>query len=186
MSDDAIPYCSLPEPAILARAAAVRLVLFDVDGVLTDGTVYTGGSGEPLQAFHIHDGKGLRMLREAGIEVGWITARGSHAVMRRAEELGIEHILRGRSQKGQALCEIAERLGLSPQACAYTGDDLVDLPAIRQAGLGIAVADAHPQVRACADWTTQHPGGRGAAREVSELVLHARGGLAPMLAGADG
>ena len=79
-----------------------------------------------------------------------------------------------------------ELLGLSPQACAYTGDDLVDLPAIRQAGLGIAVADAHPHVRACADWATQRPGGRGAAREVSELVLHARGVLAPMLAGAGG
>lgn len=177
------PYCSLPDATVLEQAGGVRLVLFDVDGVLTDGTVYAGGSGDPLQAFHIHDGKGLHMLREAGLEVGWITARGGQAVMRRAEELGIEHVLRGRSQKGRSLLEIAELLGIPPQACAYTGDDIIDLPAMRHAGLGVAVADAHPHVRDKADWITQHPGGRGAVREVSELILYARGELTAMLTG---
>ncbi|MBK5936708.1 KdsC family phosphatase [Halorhodospira halophila] len=180
------PYCDAPTPDVLRRAEPVRLALFDVDGVLTDGTVFVGGSGEPLQAFHIHDGKGLRMLQDAGIEVGWITARGGHSVMRRAEELGVRHVLRGRSDKGDALTEVAERLGLGPEACAYTGDDLIDLPAIRRAGFGVAVADGHPQLHAQADWVTARPGGRGAVREVAELILHAQGHLEPMLRRAEG
>ncbi|ABM62886.1 KdsC family phosphatase [Halorhodospira halophila] len=180
------PYCEPPAPEVLRRAESVRLALFDVDGVLTDGTVFVGGSGDPLQAFHIHDGKGLRMLQDADIEVGWITARGGHAVMRRAEELGVRHVLRGRSDKGQALVEVAERLGLALEACAYTGDDLIDLPAVRHAGFGVAVADGHPHLHAHADWVTVRPGGRGAVREVAELILHAQGQLEPMLRRAEG
>ncbi|MBK1726545.1 KdsC family phosphatase [Halorhodospira neutriphila] len=173
------PYCARPGAAVLERAAAVRAALFDIDGVLTDGTVYVSAGGEGLQAFHIHDGKGMRMLLEAGLEVAWITARGGGAVQARAEELGVRHLIQGRTDKARALAELSERLGVAPQACAYTGDDLIDLEAIRRAGLGVAVADAHPGVIAGADWVTERPGGRGAAREVSELLLLAQDRLPP-------
>ena len=186
MTDQPHPYCDPPDEAARQRAAGIRVALFDVDGVLTDGTVYAGGQGDALQAFHIHDGKGLRMLREAGVEVGWVTARGGNALMRRAEELSIRHILRGRADKGEALREICTRLEVPAEACAFVGDDLIDLPAVRQAGLGAAVADAHPHVRACADWVTARPGGRGAVREVCELILLGRGELPAMLRAAEG
>lgn len=187
MTDTALhPYCGHPPAAVLERAAGIRAALFDVDGVLTDGTVYCGGSGDALQVFHIHDGKGLRLLLDAGVQVGWITARGGSALMRRADELGIPHVLRGRADKGEALAEMSERLAVPLSGCAYTGDDLIDLPAVRRAGLGIAVADAHPHVQAHADWVTRRPGGRGAVREVSELILLARGELATILHGAEG
>ncbi len=186
MSETPRPYCVCPDEEVLARAARVQAAILDVDGVLTDGTVYAGGSGEPLHAFHVHDGKGLRMLEEAGVAVGWITARDSPALERRAQELGVRYVLTGRADKGEALAGLCERLQIPAAECAYLGDDLIDLAAIRQAGLGAAVADAHPHVRDGADWVTHQPGGRGAARELSELILLGHGSLPAVLAAAEG
>ncbi len=171
-------YFAPPSSGVLERASSIRAAVFDVDGVLTDGSVWVPAEGEPGYTFHIHDGKGLRMLLDAGIEVVWLTARGCGAVQRRSEELGVRHLLQGRSDKGAAMEAVHERLGLTAAECAYTGDDLIDLPAFRRAGLAVAVADAHPALTARAHWTTRRPGGRGAVREVCELILAAQGKLA--------
>jgi 3-deoxy-D-manno-octulosonate 8-phosphate phosphatase (KDO 8-P phosphatase) len=162
-------------PAVPARAADIRLAVFDVDGVLTDGGLLLGPTGEEYKVFHVHDGLGLVMLRESGLKVAVISSRSAPVVAERMAALGIEHVFQGRDDKRAALLDLAERLGVSPAAIAYTGDDLVDLPAMAAAGLSIAVADAHPRVRESAHWVTQKPGGRGAAREVCEMLLEAQG-----------
>ena len=162
---------------IVERAASVRLAVFDVDGVLTDGRVILGDDGFEYKAFHTHDGHGLRMLQDSGIEVAIITGRTSVVVSRRAEELRVRHLMQGRRDKRPALEELAARLGVPLAATAYVGDDLVDLPAMRAAGLGVAVASATAPVRAHAHHVTRRGGGDGAAREVCELLMAARGTL---------
>ncbi len=163
--------------AVLRRAAATALVVFDVDGVLTDGRLYLSDDGVETKAFHARDGQGLRMLAAAGVRVAVITGRRSRVVERRMAELGIEDLLQGRVDKGAALGELCAKLGVAPGAAAFVGDDLVDLPAMTRAGFAVAVADAHPLVREHAHWCTRLGGGQGAAREVCELVLEARGQL---------
>lgn len=170
-------YCGEPDPPVVARAAGVRLLALDVDGVLTDGSVLTGAEGETLKRFHIHDGKGIAMLRTAGLGVAVLTARRSPAVRRRAEELGIDPVCQGVRDKAAALAELAAARGLAAAACAWVGDDLVDLGAARFAGLAVAVADAHPRLARECHWQTARPGGRGAVREVCELILAAQGRL---------
>lgn len=162
---------------ILGRAAAVRLALFDVDGVLTDGGLVLGANGEELKTFHVRDGLGLVMLLEAGLEVGVISARPSAVVAARMQALGVRHIALDVADKAGEMRRMLHELALEPSQCAFTGDDLVDLAPMALAGLGIAVADAHPLVRARAHWVTAAPGGRGAVREVCELVLAAQGRL---------
>lgn len=163
-------------PAALAeRAARVRLLLFDVDGVLTDGRLFQGDDGQEYKAFHARDGHGIRMLQEAGVEVGVITGRTSQVVAHRVADLNIEHVYQGRREKLPAYRELADRLGLADQQIGFVGDDVVDLPIMLRVGLAVAVADAHPLVRRHAHWTTPAPGGQGAARDVCELLLHAQG-----------
>lgn len=153
------------------RIAGIRLVVFDVDGVLTDGHVILGDDGFELKAFHTRDGLGMRLLQNSGVEIGIITGRTSTVVGRRAEELRVRHLMQGRPDKGPALAELIERLQIEPAHAAYVGDDMVDLPAMRAVGLGIAVADADRFTRDHAHYVTRAPGGRGAAREVCELVM---------------
>jgi 3-deoxy-D-manno-octulosonate 8-phosphate phosphatase (KDO 8-P phosphatase) len=160
-----------------ARAAAIHLAVFDVDGVLTDGRVVFGDDGFEHKAFHTRDGLGLQWLQDSGVQVGIITGRTSTVVSRRAEELHIRHLLQGRPDKGPALAELLARLEIAPERAAYVGDDVVDLPAMRSVGLGIAVADASAYTRRHADHVTRARGGAGAAREVCELLLAARGTL---------
>ena len=160
---------------VLRRAAAVRLALFDVDGVLTDGGLLLGTDGAEFKLFHVHDGLGLVMLLEAGIEVGVISARPSAVVAERMQALGIRHVALGVDDKAGEMRRILGRLGLEPGQTAFIGDDLVDLAPMALAGLSVAVADAHPLVRARANYVTQRGGGRGAAREVCELLLQAQG-----------
>lgn len=160
------------------RAARVRVAVFDVDGVLTDGRVTLGDDGSEHKSFHTRDGLGLRMLCEQGIEVGVITARSSPLVSRRMDELGIRHLLQGRRDKAAALDELLARLDLPADAAAYVGDDDVDVPALRRAGLAVAVADASDFAREHAHWITRAGGGAGAAREVAEGLLAARDLLA--------
>jgi len=160
-----------------ARAARVQLAVFDVDGVLTDGRVILGDDGYEYKAFHTHDGHGLRLLQEAGVEVAIITGRTSIVVSRRAEELRIRHLVQGRRDKGPAFDELLARLGVAPDDTAFVGDDIVDVPAMQRAGLAVAVANATAVTRASAHYVTAAAGGFGAAREVCDLLLSARDGL---------
>jgi 3-deoxy-D-manno-octulosonate 8-phosphate phosphatase (KDO 8-P phosphatase) len=169
------------DAALLARARAVRLLLLDVDGVLTDGGLHYDDGGGEAKTFHVHDGHGLKMLQEQGIPVGIITSRESPLVARRAAELGIAHLRQGCADKRQALADLLAGLGLAADAVAYVGDDVIDLPVLGRVGLALAVADAHPEVRARAHWTTRANGGRGAVREVCDLLLAAHGRLAAAL-----
>jgi len=162
---------------VLRRAAQVQLAVFDVDGVLTDGRLILGDDGQEYKAFHSRDGHGLRMLQDSGITVAIITGRTSQVVEKRARELGIEHLYQGRRDKLPALQELLALLRLRNEALAYVGDDVVDLPVMRRVGLAVAVGDAHPYVKRHAHWVTDAPGGRGAGREVCELLMRAHGTL---------
>lgn len=158
----------------MVKARKVRLLVLDVDGVLTDGRLYFSNSGDELKAFNIMDGLGIKLLRDNGIDTAIITGRSSALVARRAAELGIEDIYQGREDKGVALAELCRDRSLAPEQVAYMGDDLQDLPAIQRAGLGIAVANAHRFVAGRADWQTSLRGGEGAVREACEMILEAQ------------
>jgi 3-deoxy-D-manno-octulosonate 8-phosphate phosphatase (KDO 8-P phosphatase) len=159
------------------RARAIRLLLLDVDGVLSDGGIVYDSEGRELKRFHIHDGLGIKLLQQQGIQVGIITGRVSPMVERRAKELGIELLIQGREDKAHAMHEAMAQLSLTLDAVAYMGDDLPDLAAITQAGLGIAPANAVNIVRQHADLVTIASGGHGAVREAAELILAAQGQL---------
>ena len=162
---------------ILQKAAQIELVIFDVDGVLTDGGLFFGDDGQEYKAFHSRDGHGMKMLRASGVEVGIITGRTSQVVTHRMTNLGIEHVYQGKVEKLPAFEALIAKLQLTPAQVAYVGDDVVDLPIMLRVGLAVAVADAHPLVLKHAHWHTPHGGGRGAARDVCELIMEARGTL---------
>jgi 3-deoxy-D-manno-octulosonate 8-phosphate phosphatase (KDO 8-P phosphatase) len=162
---------------ILEKAAQIRLVIFDVDGVLTDGSLYLGDDGQEYKAFNSRDGHGMKMLQATGVEIGIITGRTSQVVQHRMDGLGIRHVYQGKQEKLPAFEELVAKLGLPPHQVAYVGDDVVDLPVMRRVGLAIAVQDAAPLVKQHAHWTTDHGGGRGAARDVCELIMRAQGTL---------
>ncbi|MEQ9395042.1 KdsC family phosphatase [Haliea sp.] len=158
-----------------AMARGIRLLALDVDGVLSDGRVIYASDGSELKAFNIKDGLGIKLLQRAGITIAIITGRKSGVVGRRAAELGIFHLVEGREDKLTALNELCASLDLDLAQCAYMGDDLPDLGAIRAAGLGLTVADAVAEVRAAADWCSTANGGAGAVREACEWLLQLRG-----------
>lgn len=161
--------------AALSRAAQVRLLLLDVDGVLTDGTIiYTEGGGES-KGFNTQDGFGLRILQDAGVAVGLITARTSEAVTRRATDLRFSHVYQGRSDKAAVYEEIMEKSNLRPLQTAYMGDDWLDLPLLNRVGLAAAPANAVAEVKQRVHYVAQASGGRGAVRELCELILEAQG-----------
>jgi 3-deoxy-D-manno-octulosonate 8-phosphate phosphatase (KDO 8-P phosphatase) len=157
-----------------ARLAAARLVVLDVDGVLTDGRVVYG-AGEELQAFDVRDGLGLKLLLREGLEVAWISGRGCAATRRRAEELGVRELHLQVGPKGEVLEAVQERLGVGPGTTVAMGDDLPDLALGARAAVLAAPADAHPEVLARAELVCAARGGRGAVRELAEAVLRARG-----------
>ena len=159
------------------KVKQIELVIFDVDGVLTNGGLLLGESGNEYKVFHSRDGLGLVMLRESGCHIAVISGRSSSIVSERMTALGIEHVYQDQDDKGKALEDLLNKLNIDAQATAYVGDDFIDLPAMRRVGLAIAVADAHPLVIENAHWVTKENGGRGAAREVCELIMHARGTL---------
>ena len=162
----------------VAAARGIRLVVLDVDGVLTDGKLFYGADGGEYKAFHVRDGLGVKLLQRAGMQVAIITGRNSPSVTRRAEELGIDYLLQGREDKLEALRELLathfSAWGEDLAAVAYMGDDLPDLAAICAVGLGITVADANAVVLARARWSTTRPGGAGAVREAAEFILRAQ------------
>lgn len=160
------------------RAARVRLLVLDVDGVLTDGRLYYGPNGEPLKRFHAHDGMGIRLLAQEGVQVAVISARDSAPLRRRVQDLRISHAVLGCDHKASAFTELVQELGCTQEETAFVGDDIIDLGAMRAAGLSITVADAYVRVRNEADWTTTACGGDGAVREIADAMLDARGALA--------
>jgi 3-deoxy-D-manno-octulosonate 8-phosphate phosphatase (KDO 8-P phosphatase) len=162
---------------IYDKAKRVRLAIFDVDGVLTDGLLYLADSGEEIKAFNSRDGHGMKMLRESGVELAIITGRTSRSVELRAKNLGVELLFQGVSDKARAFAELLAARQLDAAATAYMGDDVVDLPVLRRCGLALTVPDAPLAVKQHADYVTRAPGGRGAAREVCELIMHAQGTL---------
>ena len=168
--------------AIIEAAKNIKLVLLDVDGVLTDGRLYYGNSGEELKAFDIQDGLGIKLLQEGGVKVGIITGRRSALLQRRAEELAISPLVQGREDKWLALNEMMENLGVSLEEIAFVGDDLPDLAVIKRVGLGITPANGSHIVASQADWQTKNSGGDGAVREVAELILSAQDKLESILA----
>ncbi|VAX05485.1 3-deoxy-D-manno-octulosonate 8-phosphate phosphatase [hydrothermal vent metagenome] len=163
--------------SILEKAARIRLVIFDVDGVLTDGRLYLGNNGEEFKTFNIKDGLGMKLLMQSGVEIGIITGRSSELVARRMASLGIKHVYQGQQEKTPAYERLLDELGLDNSQTAFVGDDLIDLPLMRMAGLAITVQDAHPLVQQHAHWQSTAPGGHGAAREVCELIMKAQGTL---------
>ncbi|WP_455379929.1 KdsC family phosphatase [Acidihalobacter prosperus] len=177
-----IVFANVPE-AVIERARAIQLMIFDVDGVLTNGGLILGDDGQEYKIFNSRDGHGIRMLSECGITPALLTGRNSKVVAHRAQDLNIEHVIQGRRNKLPAFEELLAALELSPEAAAFVGDDWVDLPIMRRAGLGIAVADAAPEVCANAHWVTTRAGGRGAAREACELLIKAQGHYERLTAG---
>lgn len=169
-------------PDVLARAAKIRLVISDVDGVLTDGHIYMGGSGEAFKAFNILDGFGIKALMDAGIQFAVITGRESNIVTKRMQELGVRYVFQGQSNKLSAFNSLRTQLRLADEQIAHVGDDLPDLPLLRKVGLAVAVANAYPTLKELAHYTTRLAGGQGAVREVSDLILTANGQLDSLLA----
>ncbi len=161
---------------------AVRLLILDVDGVLTDGSLFLGDAGEQYKAFHSRDGHGMRLALEGGLDLAILTGRTSAVVEHRMRDLGIQHLMQGRRNKGTALRELLQRTGHDAGAAAFMGDDVVDLPAMQGVGLGIAVGDAHPLVQRHAHWITAAHGGRGAVREACEGLLAAQDRLDALFA----
>jgi len=183
----------MPKPSATARARKIKLILFDVDGVLTDGKIWifpapagfqpaesgasTMQSASQIEAkgFHAHDGTAIMLARMAGIKTGIITKRNSETVALRARDLKIDHVYQGIQDKASVFAQILEKDGITAAHAAFVGDDVIDLPAMRKCGLAIAVKNARPEVKAEAHWTTAHAGGDGAARDAIEYILKAQG-----------
>ena len=163
------------------RAARVKLLLLDCDGVLTDGRITLFADGDEQKSFHTRDGHGLVLLHRAGLQSGIISGRTSSAVERRARDLGIAHVRQGTHNKIIEFAEVVAAAGVSEQEVAFVGDDVTDIPLMRRAVLAVAVADAGSETRAAAHYVTQLPGGFGAVREVCELILKAQGRWAELM-----
>jgi 3-deoxy-D-manno-octulosonate 8-phosphate phosphatase (KDO 8-P phosphatase) len=181
MQDPAIPLA-----AVLERAAQVKLMIFDVDGVMTDGGLYYGAEGEIVKRFNALDGHGVKLLQQSGVATALITARQSDILVQRATALGITHVHQGAHDKRAVFEQLAAGLGIGPEQCGFIGDDVIDLPILIRVGLAASVANGHPEVRRRAHYVTRNNGGHGAVRELCDLILQAQGNyeaaLAPYLA----
>lgn len=169
-------------PALLARAQAIRLVAFDVDGVMTDGTLFLADDGQEFKGFNSLDGHGLKMLKSSGVELAIITGRSSRVVEHRAKNLGIEIVHQGAHDKLTVYEALCRDVGIDCEATAYMGDDVVDLPVMRRAGLAITVPAAPELVKAHSHYTTTREAGHGAVREACEFLMRAQGTLDAVLA----
>ncbi|MCI0505354.1 MAG: 3-deoxy-manno-octulosonate-8-phosphatase KdsC [Gammaproteobacteria bacterium] len=160
---------------ILKRAKNIKLVVFDVDGVLTDGSLFYGDDGQEYKAFNSRDGHGMKMLQESGVQIGIITGRTSEVVLHRMKNLQVQHIYQGRLEKLPAFEELIGKLGMEREQVAYVGDDVVDLPIMLRVGLAISVPNAHDLAKQHAHWITAKPAGAGAARDICEMIMKAQG-----------
>lgn len=163
------------------RARNIELVVLDVDGVLTDGSLYYTANGEGQKRFHALDGHGMKMLIQSGVQVAMMTGRQSEITNRRAAELGIPHLLQNVRNKGRALTELCQELNIDLNNVAFIGDDLIDLPAMQRVGLALSVPNAPIYVQQAAHWVSQLAGGQGAAREHCDMILASQGLLATLL-----
>jgi len=166
---------------VLEKAKNIKLVIFDVDGVLTDGSLFYGDDGQEYKAFNSQDGHGMKMLQESGVLVGIITGRTSDVVKHRMKNLNITHIYQGKLEKLPAYEELINHLSLQPEQVAYVGDDVVDLPIMIRVGLAITVPGAHELAKQHAHWVTTRKAGAGAAREICELIMKAQGTYEPAM-----
>jgi 3-deoxy-D-manno-octulosonate 8-phosphate phosphatase (KDO 8-P phosphatase) len=157
------------------RAAGIRLLVLDVDGVLTDGRLYFGAHGEALKVIDVRDGHGIKMLLANGVDVAWLSARSSDIVAARARELGVVRVLQGRSDKSAAFEALLTEMAIGSSHAGYMGDDLPDVPAMRQAGFAATVANGCDAAKSAAHWITAQHGGRGAVRALAEFILNAKG-----------
>ena len=157
------------------RAKNIKLIVFDVDGVMTDGSLYLCDDGQEFKAFNSHDGLGMKMLKASGVQMAIITGRTSNVVVKRAENTGVAHFYQGVEDKLEALEHLAQKLGLELSECAFMGDDVIDLPPMRRSGLAISVPAAPALVKQHSHYVTTREGGRGAVREVVELIMQAQG-----------
>jgi len=162
---------------ILDKAKHIKLLIFDVDGVLTNGGLFLGDDGQEYKAFNSRDGHGMKMLQSTGVDIAIITGRTSNVVELRMASLGIEHVYQGQLDKIKAYEEVVSKIGVDDETVAYVGDDVVDIPVMRRVGLAVAVHDAHPAVVQHSHWQTPHGGGLGAARDVCEMIMEAQGTL---------
>ncbi|WLS79417.1 3-deoxy-manno-octulosonate-8-phosphatase KdsC [Erwinia pyri] len=159
---------------VMNRARNIRLLICDVDGVMSDGVIYQGNNGEELKAFNVRDGYGIRCLLTSDVEVAIITGRKAKLLEDRCATLGITHLYQGQTDKLLAFRELLDTLALRPEQVAYIGDDLIDWPVMAESGLSVAVADAHPVLLPRANYVTRIAGGRGAVREICDLILMAQ------------
>ena len=162
---------------VIEKAKNVRIVIFDVDGVLTDGTLYFTDGGEEIKAFNSQDGHGMKMLKASGVELAIITARESRSVKLRAEDLNITLLYQGEKNKLKIFESLVTKLKLDMSSCAYVGDDLIDLPVMTRCGLSICVPSSPILVKKHAHYVTNSEGGQGAVREVCEMIMHSQGTL---------
>jgi 3-deoxy-D-manno-octulosonate 8-phosphate phosphatase (KDO 8-P phosphatase) len=167
---------------VMEKAKKLKLLILDVDGVLTDGRLFFDNEGTEYKCFHARDGHGIKLLRQTGIEVAVISGRVSNAVALRMKSLGIDHVFQGHENKRSAFAELLEKIGVTPEQAAHVGDDLLDLPIMMRVGLAIAVSDANFAVKERADWCTTLPGGQGAVREVCDFIMQAQGSFDKVLA----
>lgn len=165
----------LADKRLIERISGIKLLILDVDGVMTDGRIIVDDAGLESKQFDVRDGLGLKMLMRCGIDVVLLTGRKSRIVKYRAADLGIKEVHQGILNKREVFDEIVKRRNLMPEQIVYVGDDVVDIPILRRAGCGIAVADACPEAVGVADYVTEHSGGRGAVREVCEMILKVQG-----------
>ncbi len=172
----------MPMSDITERARAIRMVIFDVDGVLTDGSLFLDDDGKEYKAFNSHDGLGMKMLKASGVAMAFITGRRSGVVARRAASLGITEVYQGAEDKLPAFLALLASTGLAPEQCAFMGDDVVDLPPMRRCGLAVTVPSATPLVKQHAHYQTTRESGHGAVRELCELIMQAQGTFETQLA----
>jgi len=162
------------QPQILAKARNIKLLVLDVDGIMTDGRLLYGANGEVVKTFHALDGHGIRMLMQCGIQIGIISARESLMVTKRASDLGIKYVQQGIHDKHAALTSLLKQLNLHEKDCCYMGDDVIDLPVLTKVGFAVSVPNGHPEVILRADFITNANGGNGAVREICDLILRAQ------------
>jgi len=169
------------KPEQLDKIKQLKLLILDVDGVLTDGRLFFDEHGKEYKCFHARDGHGIKLLQQSGVEVAVISGRKSQSVAIRMQSLGVEHVYQGHENKRAAFAELLQNLNLRPEQAAHVGDDVLDLPIMLQAGFAVAVFDANFAVKQRADWCTQSPGGLGAVREVCDLIMQVQGTFDAML-----
>ena len=172
----------MTEPDYIHRAKAVKVMIFDVDGVLTDGSLTYGPDGEATKTFNVLDGLGIQLLAKSGVATAIISARQSPIVIRRAADLGIVHVYQGIHDKRIAFARLLDETGFTAEQCGYIGDDVIDLPLLLKVGFAVTVPTGHPEVQHRAHYVTRAGGGRGAVREVCDLVMRAQGNYDAALA----